>query len=209
MSMKTFDVAGLTIPQKMLLFQAGIAPRPIAFVSTISADGINNLAPFSFFNIFGVNPVIVGFSPSRRGRDGTLKDTYNNLMATKECVIQVVTHALVHKSNLASKEFPASVDEFKETGLTPIASELVKPFRVKESPFQMECRLNQMIPLGNGPGSGNLALCEVLKLHVSEAVMSEGNAHQIDPHKLDLVARMGQDFYARASGAAVFAVKKP
>lgn len=207
--MKTFDVASLTIQEKMLLFQAGIAPRPIAFVSTLSADGINNLAPFSFFNIFGVNPVIVGFSPSRRGRDGSLKDTYNNLMATRECVIQVVTHELVHKSNLASKEFPPAVDEFMEAGLTPIPSEMVKPFRVKESPFQMECKLYQMIPLGNAPGSGNLALCEVLKLHVAESLFVQGKEHTIDPQKIDLVARMGQDYYARAFGPAIFEVKKP
>jgi flavin reductase (DIM6/NTAB) family NADH-FMN oxidoreductase RutF len=187
------------------LLLGGVAPRPIALVSTISKDGINNLSPYSFFNAFGANPPIVAFSPSRRGRDATLKDTYNNLIETKECVIQSVTHSMVEQVNLASAEFSPDIDEFVKSGLTPINSDIVKPKRVKESPFQMECKLIEMKSFGEQGASANLAICEVLKFHVAEDLFTDGI---IDPVKIDLVARMSGDFYLRA-GSDVFVLKMP
>jgi flavin reductase (DIM6/NTAB) family NADH-FMN oxidoreductase RutF len=187
------------------LLLGGVAPRPIALVSTVSKDGINNLSPFSFFNAFGANPPIVAFSPSRRGRDATLKDTYNNLIETKECVIQSVTHSMVEQVNLASAEFSPDIDEFVKSGLTPINSDIVKPKRVKESPFQMECKLIEMKSFGEQGASANLAICEVLKFHVAEDLFTDGI---IDPVKIDLVARMSGDFYSRA-GSDVFVLKMP
>jgi len=184
----------------------GVVPRPIALVSTLSEKGLPNLAPFSFFNVFGVNPPTVAFSSTRRIRDCSNKDTYSNLVATKECVIQAVTHSMVQQISLASSDFADDVDEFAKSGLTPVASDLVKPSRVAESPFQLECRLQQMVSLGDGPGSGNLAICEVLKFHIAEEIFDKGAVH---PDRIDLVARMGADFYVRATGSAVFTVAKP
>ena len=200
-----YEPKDLSVPEVHKLLLGGVAPRPIALVSTISKDGINNLSPFSFFNAFGANPPVVAFSPSRRGRDASLKDTYNNLMETGECVIQVVTHSIVEQVSLASAEYPPDIDEFVKSGLTPIDSDLVKSKRVKESPFQMECRLVEMKSFGEGGASANLAICEVLKFHVSEDLFTNGI---IDPLKIDLVARMSGDFYTRA-GSGIFIVKKP
>ena len=200
-----YEPKDLTVREVHRLLLGGVAPRPIALVSTISDDGINNLSPFSFFNAFGANPPIVAFSPSRRGRDSSLKDTYNNLIATKECVIQSVTYSMIEQVSLASAEFPSDYDEFVKSGLTPIESDLVKPKRVKESPFQIECRLLEMKSFGEGGSSANLAICEVLMFHVEENIFTDGI---IDPGKIDLVARMSGDFYSRA-GSDVFALKMP
>jgi len=200
-----YEPKDLTVPEVHRLLLGGVAPRPIALVSTISKDGINNLSPFSFFNAFGANPPIVAFSPSRRGRDATLKDTYNNLVDVRECVIHVVTHSMVEQVSLASAEFTPDVDEFMKSGLTPIDSDLMKPKRVKESPFQMECKLLEMKSFGEGGASANIAVCEILKFHVAEDLFTNGI---IDPIKIDLVARMSGDFYSRA-GSGVFAVEKP
>lgn len=188
------------------LLLGGVAPRPIALVSTISGDGKNNLSPFSFFNAFGVNPPMVAFSPARRGRDASLKDTYNNLTETKECVIQAVTYSMVEQISLASTEYPTGVDEFIKSGLTPIDSDIVKPKRVNESPFQMECKLVEMQSYSEEGGSANIAICEVLKIHVAEDIFTNGI---IDPHKIDLVARMSGNYYCRANGDAIFEVEKP
>lgn len=200
-----YEPKDLSVPEVHRLLLGGVAPRPIALVSTISKDGINNLSPFSFYNAFGANPPIVAFSPSRRGRDATLKDTYNNLIETKECVIQVVTHSMVEQVSLASAEFLSEIDEFLKSGLTPVDSDLVKPKRVKESPFQMECKVLEIKSFGEGGASANLAICEVLKFHVAEDLFTNGI---IDPVKIDLVARMSGDFYSRA-GSGVFVVEKP
>jgi flavin reductase (DIM6/NTAB) family NADH-FMN oxidoreductase RutF len=200
-----YEPKDLSVPEVHRLLLGGVAPRPIALVSTISKDGINNLSPFSFFNAFGASPPIVAFSPSRRGRDGTLKDTYNNLIETKECVIQVVTHSMVEQVSLASAEFPPEYDEFIKSGLTPIDSDIVKPKRVKESPFQMECKLLEIKSFGDGGASANIAICEVLKFHVAEDLFTDGI---IDSVKIDLVARMSGDFYSRAK-EGVFIVEKP
>jgi len=200
-----YEPKDLSVPEVHRLLLGGVAPRPIALVSTISKDGINNLSPYSFFNSFGANPPVVAFSPSRRGRDATLKDTYNNLIETKECVIQAVTHPMVEQISLASVEYSPDVDEFIKSGLTPIDSDLVKPKRVKESPFQMECKLLEMKSFSEGGASANLAVCEVVKFHVAEDLFTNGI---IDPIKIDLVARMSGDFYSRAS-SGVFVVEKP
>jgi flavin reductase (DIM6/NTAB) family NADH-FMN oxidoreductase RutF len=190
--------------QKYIL--GGVAPRPIALVSTLSAAGVQNLSPFSFFNAFGANPPVIAFSASRRVRDGSFKDTYHNLMETKECVVQVVTYPMVEQVSLASTEYETGIDEFIKSGLTPVESTLVKPRRVKESPFQMECVLQQMINLGKGNGSGNLAICEVVYFHIAEDIFANGI---IQPDLIDLVGRNSGDFYTRASGEAIFAVEKP
>ncbi len=184
----------------------GVGPRPIALVSTMSADGIPNLSPFSFFNAFSADPPLVIFSASRRIRDNTVKDSFNNLVATRECVIQAVTYDMVHQISLASSDYEKHVDEFVKSGLTPVTSDIVKPYRVAESPFQMECRLKEMISLSNNPGAGNLALCEVVRFHIAEHIMEDGI---IQSDRIDLVGRMGGPLYARASGDAVFAIPKP
>ena len=196
----------LSVPEIYKLLLGGVAPRPIALVSTMSPDGKNNLSPFSFFNVFGANPPMLAFSPSRRGKDASLKDTYNNLITTNECVVQVVTYSMVGQINLASTEYPSDVDEFIKSGLTPIDSDIVKPRRVKESPFQMECKLVEMKSYGDKGSSANMAICEILKLHVAEDIFTNGI---IDPRKIDLVARMSGRFYCRANGAAIFSVQRP
>lgn len=200
-----YEPKDLSVPEVHRLLLGGVSPRPIALASTLSKDGINNLSPFSFFNAFGANPPIVAFSPSRRGRDASLKDTYNNLMETGEVVIQVVTYSMVEQVSLASAEYPSDIDEFLKAGLTPVASDLVKPKRVKESPFQMECKVLEIKSFGNAGASANIAICEVLKFHVAEDLFTNGI---IDPVKIDLVARMSGDFYSRA-GSDVFTLKMP
>ncbi len=196
----------MTVPQVHAYLLSGVAPRPIALVSTLSSDGKRNLSPFSFFNAFGANPPTVAFSPARRGRDGTLKDTYNNLMATKECTIQAVTHSIMHQVNLASAEWPSEVDEFEKSGLTPVASDIVRPPRVAESPFQMECKLTQMVHLGESKASGNLAICEVVKFHIAEELL-EGNI--IHPARIGHVARNGGAWWSRVTAENLFQLPKP
>jgi flavin reductase (DIM6/NTAB) family NADH-FMN oxidoreductase RutF len=194
-------------PQLHGLLLSAIAPRPIAFVSTIDEQGRPNLAPFSFFNVFSANPPIAIFSPARRVQGNTTKHTLDNVEATKECVINVVSYNILHQMNLASCEFENGVNEFEKAGLTGIPSDVVKSLRVKEAPVQLECKVREVIHLGENGGAGNLVVSEVVRMHVSESVFGEdGN---IDPQKLDLVARMGQNWYCRANGNAVFEVAKP
>lgn len=204
--MRHFEPKDLNVPEVFGLLTSGVAPRPIALVATMSENNRPNLAPFSFFNTFGANPPMVAFSPSTRGRDGTRKDTYHHLKREKECTIQVVTYAMVEQVNLASTEYDTGVDEFIKSGMTPIPSDLVRPPRVKESPFQMECVLEREVSLGDGKGSGNLMICRVLKFHVAEEVYGEKG---IDPQRMDLVGRMGANYYTRASGGVVFEIAKP
>ncbi|WP_126245806.1 flavin reductase family protein [Chitinophaga rhizosphaerae] len=184
-----------------------VAPRPICFASTVDADGQPNLSPFSFFNVFGSNPPTLVFSPSRRVRDNTVKHTLENIYATREVVINVVNYAMVQQTSLSSCEYPRGTDEFVKAGFTPLPSEKVKPFRVAESPVQMECKVRDIIETGTGGGAGNLVICEPVLLHVNENILD--NSGKIDPQKIDLVARMGADYYCRASGTAVFEVAKP
>lgn len=205
--MKSFTPSELETPQLHGLLLSSVAPRPIAFASTMDEEGNPNLAPFSFFNVFSANPPIAIFSPARRVRGNTTKHTLDNVEATKEVVINIVNYDLLHQMNLASSEYESGVNEFEKAGLTAIESDVVKPFRVKESPVQLECKVREVIHLGEDGGAGNLVVCEVVRIHVSESVFDENG--KIDPHKLDLIARMGGNWYSRASGEAIFEVEKP
>ena len=186
---------------------SAVAPRPIAFASTMDRNGQPNLSPFSFFNVFSAHPPIAIFSPARRVRDNTTKHTLENAQQTKEVVINIVNYSLVQQTSLASTEYAKGVNEFVKAGLTPVESQLVKPFRVKESPVHLECVVNDIVPLGTEGGAGNLVICEIKLIHISESILnSEG---KIDPYKIDLVGRMGGNWYSRASGEAIFEVEKP
>ncbi|MBX2981840.1 MAG: flavin reductase family protein [Flavobacteriales bacterium] len=205
--MKRADPSLISIPELHGYLVGAVGPRPIALASTIDAEGRPNLSPFSFFNVFGANPPIAIFSPARRGRDNTTKHSYHNVKAVPEVVINVVTYSMVQQVSVASGEFPEGIDEFAKSGLTPIASEMVRPFRVKESPVQFECKVKEVIETGSGGGAANLVLCEVVLIHVSEDVL---DAHgKIDQRKIDLVGRMGGMFYCRAHGDALFELTQP
>jgi flavin reductase (DIM6/NTAB) family NADH-FMN oxidoreductase RutF len=195
--MLSLDPKELPQPKLHQYLLGAIGPRPIAFASTLDAEGRPNLAPYSFFNVFSSNPPILIFSPARRGRDNTTKHTLENALVTKECVINIVNYAMVEQMSLASTEYPEGVSEFTKTGLTPIASEVVKPFRVKEAPVQFECKINDVVALGTQGGAGNLVICEVVRIHVAEDILDEDG--RISPIKIDQVARMGGHFYTRAN----------
>ena len=197
----------IPVPKLHGYLLGAVGPRPIAFASTIDEEGRPNLSPFSFFNVFSANPPIAIFSPARRGRDNTTKHTFENAKAIPEVVINVVNHAIVEQMSLSSTEYPRDVNEFEKAGLTPIASELIRPFRVKESPVQMECTIREVVELGNQGGAGNLVICEVKRMHIDEEVLDENG--RIDPNKIDLVGRMGGAWYCRASGDALFEIAKP
>lgn len=186
---------------------SSVGPRPIALVSTIDNEGRPNLSPFSFFNVFSANPPIAIFSPARRVRNNTTKHTLQNAASTKEVVINVVSYPIVEQTSLSSTEYKEGVNEFIKSGFTPLESIEVKPYRVKESPVQMECLVKEIISLGEEGGAGNLVVCEIVKMHISENVLNEH--HQIDPNKIDLVGRMGANWYCRASNTSLFEVQKP
>ncbi len=186
--------------------QGSVGPRPIAFASTVDKDGNPNLSPFSFFNLFSANPPILVFSPSRRVRDNTIKHTLINAEATREVVINVVSFDMVQQTSLSSTEYGDGVNEFLKAGFTAIPSDLVKPFRVKESPVQFECKIQEIISLGTEGGAGNLIICEVIKMHIDERILDENGG--IDQHKIDLVSRLGGNWYSR-SNAGLFEVEKP
>ena len=205
--MKHLDPKELSIPELHGYLVGAIGPRPVAFASTIDAEGRPNLSPFSFFNVFGANPPLLIFSPARRGRDNTTKHSYHNVKAVPEVVINVVTYAMVQQTSLASTEYAEGVNEFVKAGLTPIPSDVVRPFRVKESPVQFECRVQQVIETGMGGGAGNLVLCEVVRIHVDEGLLDERG--KIDQRRIDLVGRMGGNFYCRAHGDALFELAQP
>ena len=196
----------LSTAQLQAYLQCAVAPRPIAFASTINAKGQPNLSPFSFFNVFSANPPILVFSPARPVRDNSIKHTLMNVQELQEVVINVVDYAMVQQMSLASTEYAEGVNEFVKAGFTPIPSRLVKPYRVQEAPVQFECKVNQVIALGNQGGAGNLVICEVLKIHISEAILDDKGA--IVQEKLDLVARLGGNWYSRAN-AGLFEVPKP
>jgi len=205
--MKTIGPKDLPLAQFHNALLTSVAPRPICFASTIDSNGEVNLSPFSFFNIFGSNPVTFIFSPARRVRDNSTKHTLNNILETKEVVINVVNYAMVQQMSLASCEYPKGVNEFVKAGFTELASEKVKPPRVKESPVQFECIVKDVIETGTEGGAGNLIIAEMVLMHVNEEVLNlDGTFNQ---HKLDLVGRLGSDWYVRASGDALFEVPKP
>ncbi len=204
--MKSFLPSDLKTPELHGILLGSIGPRPIAFASTIDAEGNPNLSPYSFFNVFSANPPIMIFSPARRVRNNTTKHTLENAEDTKEVVINVVNYAIVQQMSLSSTEYPEGVNEFEKAGLTMLKSDLVKPFRVKESPVQYECKVNQVIHLGKEGGAGNLIIAEVVKVHVQEDIIDENL--KIDQHQIDLVSRMGGSWYSRAK-QGLFEVPKP
>lgn len=185
---------------------SAVAPRPIAFASTIDANGNANLSPFSYFNVFSSNPPILIFSPARRVRDNTTKHTLENIEALKEVVINVVNYDIVHQMSLTSTEYPEGVNEFEKAGLTMLPSDEIKPFRVAESPVQFECKVNEIVHLGKEGGAGNLVICEVVKLHIADEVINEDST--INQEALDLVARAGGSYYSRAK-KGFFEIPKP
>jgi flavin reductase (DIM6/NTAB) family NADH-FMN oxidoreductase RutF len=186
--------------------QSAVAPRPIAFASTVDKNGKPNLSPFSFFNVFSANPPILVFSPARRVRDNSIKHTLVNCQETKQVVINVVNYDIVQQMSLSSTEYGDGVNEFVKAGLTALPSDVVKPYRVGESPVQMECVVNEIISLGTEGGAGNLIICEVLRIHIDEAVLDTNG--MIDPAKIDLVSRLGGNWYSRAN-KGLFEVEKP
>jgi flavin reductase (DIM6/NTAB) family NADH-FMN oxidoreductase RutF len=206
--MLTVDPKSVSTAKLQGYLQGAVAPRPIAFASTVDNEGNVNLSPFSFFNLFSANPPIMVFSPSRRVRDNTTKHTLENILETKEVVINVVNYDIVQQASLASTEYHKHVSEFVKSGLTPLASEMVRPFRVKESPVQFECRVNDVIALGDQGGAGNLIICEVLLMHIDEAVLA-GDGNSIDQQKIRLVSRLGGNWYSKAFGESLFEVEKP
>jgi flavin reductase (DIM6/NTAB) family NADH-FMN oxidoreductase RutF len=210
----TISVAMLTIDPKETktpvlhsYLLSAVAPRPIAFASTMDKEGNPNLSPFSFFNVFSANPPIAVFSPARKGKDNTTKHTFENVKEVREVVINVVNFNMVQQMSLASTEYPKGTNEFVKAGFTPIESDLVKPYRVKESPVQFECIVKDIIELGNQGGAGNLVICEIIRIHIQEDILDEKG--MIDTIKIDLVARMGGNWYCRANGHALFEIEKP
>ncbi|MFN5428691.1 MAG: flavin reductase family protein [Bacteroidota bacterium] len=205
--MLTLETEKIPLQQLQQYLQAAIAPRPICFASTIDKEGRVNLSPFSFFNLFSMNPPVCVFSPSRRVRDNTTKHTLENLREVPECVINIVNYDMVQQMSLSSCDYPKGTSEFVKAGFTPIASTLVQPPRVAESPIQLECIVRDIISLGDQPGAGNLVIAEIKVIHIGEQVLNDNN--KIDPAKLDLVARLGDDWYARVTPESLFQVEKP
>lgn len=204
---KTFDTSVISQVELHRLLTGGIAPRPIALASTVDKEGNPNLSPFSFFNAFGVNPSTIIFSPARRSRNNTTKDTFENLKLVPEVCINAVTFSMVEQVSLASAEFPKGVNEFEKAGFTMVKSEKIKPFRVLESPINWECKVREIIETGTGGGAANLIICEVLMVHIDESILTPTGG--IDPRLVDLVGRMGAEYYVRANGNALFEVAKP
>ncbi len=204
LSLSTKELSTQAIQQYL---QYAIAPRPICFASTIDLEGNVNLSPFSFFNIFSMNPPVCIFSPSRRVRDNTTKHTLENLKEVPECVINIVNYEMVQQMSLSSCEYAKGTNEFIKAGFTPIPSDLVKPPRVAESPIQLECIVQEIISLGEHAGAGNLVLAFIKKIHINEKVLDINK--NIDQAKLDLVARLGGDWYTRITKESLFKVEKP
>jgi flavin reductase (DIM6/NTAB) family NADH-FMN oxidoreductase RutF len=205
--MLTIDPKEIAVSKLHHYLLGAVGPRPIAFASTIDADGNENLAPFSFFNVFSASPPILIFSPARSGRTNTTKDTYNNVKVVPEVVVNVVNYDIVHQMSLASSPFAPEVSEFEKAGFTALDSETIRPKRVAESPVQFECKVIEVKELGTEGGAGNLVICEVLRIHINEAVLNEDQ--MIDQHKIDLVSRMGGNWYCRADEKSMFEIMKP
>ncbi|WP_303318281.1 flavin reductase family protein [Flavivirga abyssicola] len=207
MATKTIDPKTIKTSELHQILLSAVAPRPIALASTIDANGHVNLSPFSFFNVFSANPPILIFSPARRGRDNTVKHTYENVKVVNEVVINIVNHSIVEQTSLSSTEYTKGVNEFKKAGLTEIPSEIVKPPRVVESPVSFECTVQKVIELGQEGGAGNLVISKIECIHIQEQYLNGKGS--LDTQKLDLVARMGESWYCRASGDALFEIPKP
>ena len=205
--MPSFSPEDLITRDRHRILLGAVGPRPIALVSTVDEFGTPNLSPYSFFNIFSSNPPTLIFSPARRVRDNTTKDTLHNALREQEVVVNVVNYDLVQQVNLSSAEYPSHVDEFVKSGLTPVPSEHVAPPRVAESPVSLECIVKDVVALGEEGGAGNLVICEIKKIHCAAHVMSEEGG--LDQEALDLVGRMGKNWWVRASGDALFSVGAP
>ncbi len=203
LSFRPGEINQATMHQHLL---AAVAPRPIALASTISASGHINLSPFSFFNVFSSDPPILIFSPALSGADNTAKHTLENVLEVPEVVINIVNYAMVEQMSLSSANYPKSVNEFKKSGLTEKLSSIVSPPMVYEAPVAMECKVNQVVRLGDSRGAGNLIICQVLAMHIKKDVLTE---NQIDIKKLDHIGRMGQSWYIRAASEALFEIEKP
>lgn len=204
--MLSINPSDISVEKLQTYLQCAVAPRPIAFASTIDENGNPNLSPFSFFNMFSTQPPILIFSPARRVRDNTIKHTLQNVKATKEVVINTVNFEMVQQMSLSSTEYAKGVNEFEKAGFSMVSSEKVKPYRVGESPIQLECKVNNIIELGTEGGAGNLVICEVVKIHINEKYLDENGV--INQHKLDLVARAGGNYYSRAK-EGFFEIPKP
>ncbi|CAI8213594.1 MAG: Uncharacterised protein [Cryomorphaceae bacterium] len=204
---KTIDIQSGETAGLYQYLSAAVTPRPIAFVSTIDSEGNENLSPFSFFNVFSVNPPILVFSPVRRVRNNTSKHTLDNVHQVKECVISLVTEEIAQQVSLASCDFDKETNEFEKAGFTEIKSDLIIPSRIKESPINFECKVNEVITLGEEGGAGSLVLCEVLKMHIDESVLDENNA--IDPFKLNIVSRLGANWYGKTNKDSLYEIAKP
>lgn len=205
--MKTINPKEISVREFHAYLLGAVTPRPIAFASTVDKQGNVNLSPFSFFNAFSANPPILVFSPARRVRNNTTKDTLDNVMEHPEVVINIVTYAMSEQTSLSSTEYEKGVNEFVKSGLTEVPSDVVKPPRVGESPVAFECKVNDVIPLGEEGGAGHLVICEILLAHFSEDILGESN--KIDPYKLDVIARLGGSWYTRVNGDSLFELPKP
>ncbi len=205
--MITLDPKEVSTKELHGLLLGGIGPRPIALASTMNKNGEANLSPFSFFNIFSANPPVLIFSPARRVRDNTIKHTLENVIENPEVVVNIVNYAIVEQTSLSSTEYSKGVDEFTKSGLTPLPSDTISPFRVKESPMQLECKVLEVKHLGENGGAGNLVICEITKVHYDDGILDDNG--KVDPFKIDLVGRMGGDWYCRANDDALFEVEKP
>jgi flavin reductase (DIM6/NTAB) family NADH-FMN oxidoreductase RutF len=204
---KTIDVKSGETDGLYQYLSAAVTPRPIAFVSTIDANGNKNLSPFSFFNVFSINPPILIFSPVRRVRNNTSKHTLDNVHQIKECVISLVTEEIGQQVSLSSCDFNAETNEFEKAGFTEVKSDLITPSRIKESPINFECKVTDIITLGDEGGAGSLVLCEVLKMHIEEDILDDNNA--IDPLKLNIVSRLGSNWYGKTTKESLYKITKP
>ena len=205
--MKEIDVNAISTNELYKYLTSSITPRPIALVSSIDSDGNSNLSPFSFFNVFSIKPPILIFSPVNRVKDNTKKDTLNNISQVKECVIALVNQKIAQQVSLASSGYSADEDEFLKAGFTKINAKCVKPYLIKESPINFECKVNKITKLGDEGGAGNLVICEVLKIHIKENILDEqGN---IDPLKLDIVSRLGSNWYGKTIEKSLYEITKP
>jgi flavin reductase (DIM6/NTAB) family NADH-FMN oxidoreductase RutF len=204
---KSITLKDITPASAQHFLQHSIAPRPICFASTIDKDGNVNLSPFSFFNLFSTNPAVIVFSPSRRARDNSTKHTLQNILEVPEVAVNIVSYEMIQQASLSSCEFPKGIDEFIKAGFTKEPSKIIKPPRVKESPVQMECKVLEVKPLGTEGGAGNLVIAEVVMMHINEIFLDDNG--KIDQKKLDLMARLGGNWYTRANASTIFEVEKP
>lgn len=203
----SFDPKSLEVGERQKLLASAVAPRPIAFASTIDREGNVNLSPFSYFNVFSANPPVVVFSTVRRGRDGTTKHTYENIQQIKEVCVNIVNYGMVEQMSLASAEYARGVNEFEKSGFTSLESETIQPPRVAESPVSFECVVDQVIDLGDEGGAGSLIIACIQHIHIRKEYMDESGG--LEHNKLDLVGRNGGSWYTRASGTALFEIPKP